>query len=108
VAGRYARRYHGRGGGPTRTRSAADAEEIGHLLGKSRQSIAKLLRLSEQDNMVRLNYGRVFIERPDTLMQIAYPERSAPSAAQNPRQPVSIDRALEIRLDAAGRIKEWK
>ena len=50
-------------------------EELGHLLGKSRQSIAKLLRLWEQDGLVQTKYGRVFIERPEVLTQMAYPER---------------------------------
>ena len=50
-------------------------EELGHLLGKSRQSIAKLLRLWEQDGIVQTKYGRVFIERPDALTRLAYPER---------------------------------
>jgi CRP-like cAMP-binding protein len=49
-------------------------EELGHLLGKSRQSIAKQLRLWEQEGLVQTNYGRVFIEDPDALARIAYPE----------------------------------
>jgi len=52
-------------------------EELGHLLGKSRQSIAKLLRLWEQDGIVQTKYGRVFIERPEALTRLAYPERVA-------------------------------
>ena len=51
-------------------------EELGHLLGKSRQSIAKMLRLWEQDGLIQTRYGRVFIERPDMLSELAYPERN--------------------------------
>lgn len=51
-------------------------EELGHLLGKSRQSIAKMLRIWEQDGVIQTRYGRVFIERPDVLSELAYPERS--------------------------------
>jgi CRP/FNR family cyclic AMP-dependent transcriptional regulator len=51
-------------------------EELGHLLGKSRQSIAKMLRLWEQDGIIQTRYGRVFVEQPDILAQLAYPERS--------------------------------
>lgn len=50
-------------------------EELGQLLGKSRQSIAKLLRLWEQAGMVRTCYGRVSVTQPDALMKVAYPER---------------------------------
>jgi CRP/FNR family cyclic AMP-dependent transcriptional regulator len=64
-------------------------EELGHLLGKSRQSIAKQLRLWEQEGLVRTNYGRVFIEQPDALTLIAYPERFGSRAAQNMRRSVS-------------------
>jgi len=56
-------------------------EELGHLLGKSRQSIAKLLRLWEQDGLVQTRYGRVFIEKPDVLTGIAYPDRQLPASA---------------------------
>lgn len=55
-------------------------EELGHLLGKSRQSIAKLLRLWEQDGIVQTKYGRVFVERPDALIRLAHPERTDPGA----------------------------
>ncbi|SNS63204.1 transcriptional regulator, Crp/Fnr family [Noviherbaspirillum humi] len=50
-------------------------EELGNLLGKSRQSIAKLLRLWEEDGMVETRYGRVSIADPQKLMRVAYPER---------------------------------
>jgi CRP/FNR family cyclic AMP-dependent transcriptional regulator len=49
-------------------------EELGHLLGKSRQSIAKLLRSWEQDGLVQTKYGRVSIRQPDILARLAYPE----------------------------------
>lgn len=58
-------------------------EELGHLLGKSRQSIAKLLRLWEQDGLVQTKYGRVFIERPEVLTQMAYPERGPGNEIKN-------------------------
>lgn len=64
-------------------------EELGHLLGKSRQSIAKQLRLWEQEGYVQTNYGRVFIEHPDALTKIAYPERFGADASQNARRGVS-------------------
>lgn len=51
-------------------------EELGHLLGKSRQSIAKLLREWEQDGLVQTNYGRVSITQPEPLMRIAHPDRN--------------------------------
>ncbi|HCE10649.1 MAG TPA: hypothetical protein DEQ40_18970, partial [Oxalobacteraceae bacterium] len=62
-------------------------EELGHLLGKSRQSIAKLLRLWEQDGIVQTKYGRVFIERPDALTRLAYPERAACGDARTAAEP---------------------
>lgn len=70
-------------------------EELGHLLGKSRQSVAKLLRSWEQEGLVRAHYGRVFIERPDALTRIAYPERVKPAAAQNKRNNVRPDNMLD-------------
>ena len=74
-------------------------EELGHLLGKSRQSIAKQLRLWEQQGYVQTNYGRVFILRPDALTTIAYPDRIAPGAAQNAQREVSAGPALNRRFD---------
>lgn len=55
-------------------------EELGHLLGKSRQSIAKLLRAWEQDGLVQARYGRISIRRPDALNRLAYPEPTPPRA----------------------------
>jgi CRP-like cAMP-binding protein len=51
-------------------------EELGHLLGKSRQSIAKLLRAWENDGLVKTKYGRVSIRQPEALTRLAYPERN--------------------------------
>lgn len=69
-------------------------EELGHLLGKSRQSIAKLLRLWEQDGMVQTKYGRVFIESPDALALLAYPEQMPIRRAQR------ATRALDASLSS--------
>lgn len=63
-------------------------EELGHLLGKSRQSIAKLLRLWEQDGLIQTRYGRVFIEQPAALGRIAYPERIATRPLQREAQAI--------------------
>lgn len=62
-------------------------EELGHLLGKSRQSIAKLLRTWEQAGLVQTKYGRVSIKKADELTRLAYPER------------ISLPR-FKVRLDA--------
>jgi CRP/FNR family cyclic AMP-dependent transcriptional regulator len=59
-------------------------EELGHLLGKSRQSIAKQLRLWEQDGLLQTNYGRVFIRDPEGMAAIAYPDGRRRRSAQNP------------------------
>jgi CRP-like cAMP-binding protein len=67
-------------------------EELGHLLGKSRQSIAKMLRLWEQDGMVQTRYGRVFIEKPEILSTLAYPER-------HPARP-SVAAAIQIHPES--------
>ena len=64
-------------------------EELGHLLGKSRQSIAKQLRLWEQDGLIQTNYGRVFIEDPDAISAIAYPEGRARRPERIAAPPVS-------------------
>lgn len=72
-------------------------EELGHLLGKSRQSIAKLLRLWEQDGIVQTKYGRVFIERPNALTRLAYPERAAACDRHND----SFTAALNIHPGAS-------
>lgn len=50
-------------------------EELGNLLGKSRQSIAKILKAWEQEGVIQTNYGRVFVEQPEALARLAYPER---------------------------------
>jgi CRP/FNR family cyclic AMP-dependent transcriptional regulator len=79
-------------------------EELGHLLGKSRQSIAKQLRVWEQKGLVQTNYGRVFIEQPDALSRIAYPERLERAGAQNVRRRVSPNPTLHGR-PAIGQFK---
>jgi CRP/FNR family cyclic AMP-dependent transcriptional regulator len=81
-------------------------EELGHLLGKSRQSIAKLLRLWEQQGWVKTNYGRVFIERPDELIQLAYPERPQPNQSGNALQAVPSQSLLNRVLPGTGKYKE--
>jgi CRP/FNR family transcriptional regulator, cyclic AMP receptor protein len=71
-------------------------EELGHLLGKSRQSIAKLLRSWEQVGLVQTKYGRVFIEQPLELVRIAYPDRQESAwiaPARNAFQAVSNPKA---------------
>lgn len=75
-------------------------EELGHLLGKSRQSIAKQLRLWEQEGLVKTDYGRVFLEQPNALKKIAYPERFASNAAPNPGAGVSSNQARGTRSGA--------
>ncbi|HJV84874.1 MAG TPA: Crp/Fnr family transcriptional regulator [Noviherbaspirillum sp.] len=59
-------------------------EEIGQLLGKSRQSIAKLLHLWEKKGLVQTRYGRISIKQPDALTSLAYPDLAthAPSRKQ--------------------------
>lgn len=50
-------------------------EELGQLLGKSRQSISKFLHVWEQNGLIQTKYGRISIKQPETLRKIAYPER---------------------------------
>jgi CRP-like cAMP-binding protein len=57
-------------------------EELGQLLGKSRQSIAKLLRSWELEGLVQTRYGRISILRPQALAALAYPERTKPDTFQ--------------------------
>jgi CRP-like cAMP-binding protein len=54
-------------------------EELGHLLGKTRQSIAKLLRRWEQQGLLETRYGLVSIKQPEALTGLAYPERPGPA-----------------------------
>lgn|GEM_PF-211959 len=49
-------------------------EELGHLLGKSRQSISKLLHVWEQNGLIQTKYGRISIKQPEALRKLAYPE----------------------------------
>lgn len=51
-------------------------EELGHLLGRSRQSIAKQLRNWEDEGIVETRYGRISIRHADALAALAYPERA--------------------------------
>jgi len=53
-------------------------EELGHLLGKSRQSISKLLQTWEQNGLIQTKYGRISIKQPDALREVAFPEQAAP------------------------------
>ncbi len=57
-------------------------EELGHLLGKSRQSISKLLHLWEQNGLIQTKYGRISIKQPDALVRFAHPERMPPAGAR--------------------------
>jgi CRP-like cAMP-binding protein len=72
-------------------------EELGHLLGKSRQSIAKQLRLWEQDGLIQTNYGRVFIDDPDAMAAIAYPDGRRRRSA---RKPVAVVSPASSHLQA--------
>ncbi|HYC43630.1 MAG TPA: Crp/Fnr family transcriptional regulator [Noviherbaspirillum sp.] len=49
-------------------------EELGHLLGKSRQSISKLLQAWEQNGLIQTKYGRISIKQPDALRKVAFPD----------------------------------
>ena len=51
-------------------------EELGHLLGKSRQSISKLLQTWEQNGLIQTKYGRISIKQPDGLRQVAFPDQA--------------------------------
>ena len=55
-------------------------EELGHLLGKSRQSISKLLQTWEQMGLIQTKYGRISIKQPDALRKVAFPEGAPPRA----------------------------
>lgn len=61
-------------------------EELGNLLGKSRQSISKLLHQWEQNGLIQTKYGRISIQQPDALGRIAFPDRS-PTTRQSSRTP---------------------
>lgn len=50
-------------------------EELGQLLGKSRQSISRQLQQWEQNGLIQTKYGRISIRRAADLGAIAYPER---------------------------------
>ena len=63
-------------------------EELGHLLGKSRQSISKLLQTWEQNGLIQTKYGRISIKQPEALRKLAFPEQMA----QRIRTPTSAGR----------------
>jgi CRP/FNR family transcriptional regulator, cyclic AMP receptor protein len=65
-------------------------EELGHLLGKSRQSIAKQLRVWEQNGLVQTKYGRISIRQPQALGRLAYPDRHFPADRKPRTAPRSI------------------
>lgn len=50
-------------------------EELGQLVGKSRQSVSRLLQQWEQNGLIETKYGRIAIRRGAELCAIAYPER---------------------------------
>jgi CRP/FNR family cyclic AMP-dependent transcriptional regulator len=81
-------------------------EELGHLLGKSRQSIAKLLRQWEHEGWIQTNYGRVFIERPDAMIRLAYPERDEMKHIPNTLSKVSSGFLLDSRRHGTSTEKE--
>jgi CRP-like cAMP-binding protein len=81
-------------------------EELGHLLGKSRQSIAKQLRLWEADGLVQTKYGRVFIEQPAALAAIAYPDRHDARSARKAARVVSLARTDNEAGNGAGNRKQ--
>lgn len=64
-------------------------EELGQLLGKSRQSISKLLHTWEQNSLILTKYGRISIKHPEALMKIAYPDRTARKPAGTSRRNAS-------------------
>lgn len=51
-------------------------EELGYLLGKSRQSISKQLHIWEQNSLIKTRYGRISITQPEALALIAYPDQA--------------------------------
>lgn len=57
-------------------------EELGQLLGKSRQSISKFLHVWEQSGLIQTKYGRISIKQPDALRKLAYPERLPPAVVR--------------------------
>jgi CRP/FNR family transcriptional regulator, cyclic AMP receptor protein len=72
-------------------------EELGQLLGKSRQSISKLLHVWEKNDLIVTQYGRISIRQVDALERIAHPEqapgstlRPAAAAEQNSQRNTEI------------------
>lgn len=58
-------------------------EELGQLLGKSRQSISKFLHVWEQSGLIQTKYGRISIKQPDALRKLAFPERPHAAARKS-------------------------
>ncbi|OWW21132.1 hypothetical protein AYR66_18290 [Noviherbaspirillum denitrificans] len=74
--------------GTTRVREVPlTQEELGHLLGKSRQSISKLLQTWEQSGLIQTKYGRISIRQPDGLRKIAFPELASARTRRPARRP---------------------
>jgi len=81
-------------GAPSRIREVPlTQEELGHLLGKSRQSISKLLQTWEQNGLIQTKYGRISIKQPDALRTVAFPEPATPRS----RTPSSTGRTAVRR-----------
>lgn len=74
-------------------------EELGQLLGKSRQSISKFLHLWEQNGLIQTKYGRISIKQPDALRKLAFPERAQHSV---------VRKAVNDSLRSAPRSKEHR
>lgn len=61
-------------------------EDLGHLLGKSRQSISKILHGWEEKGLIQTKYGRISIKQPQSLSVLAYPEHIQRSATSSMRE----------------------
>lgn len=46
-------------------------EELGHALGSTRQSINGILQQFQREGIIRLAYGRVYLENPEALRQLS-------------------------------------
>lgn len=62
-------------------------EELGQLLGKSRQSISKFLHQWEQNGLIQTKYGRISIKQPDALRKLAFPERAQHGVTRDAPRP---------------------
>ena len=70
-------------------------EELGHLLGKSRQSISKLLQAWEQNGLIQTKYGRISIKQPNALRQVAFPDQVTQRSRNTPSAGHSVRRSKE-------------